>query len=112
MRGATAARSIAGGVCLVMPGPVLRAIGGADAADPTVRWLARLLGARYLAQAAVGWAITGARAARVGVAIEAAHAASMVPFVVGSHRHRRTAVVSATVAGAIALLELRTGEHP
>ncbi|WP_448627831.1 hypothetical protein [Geodermatophilus sp. URMC 64] len=56
-------------------------------------WVARVLGARLVAQSAVVLAVPDRRPVRVTAAVEALHATSMVPLL-GSPRYRRAAVIS------------------
>jgi hypothetical protein len=67
--------------------------------------VARLLGVRQVVQAVAlhRWPV---RAARWCAAVDALHGASMVLLATLSPRHRRPALLSAGVAGVLALLEL------
>jgi hypothetical protein len=75
-------------------------------------WAVRLLGARLLAQNAVLLARPSAPAARVATAVDALHAASMVPLL-AAPRYRRAASISGGVAAAWAgLATLATDGSP
>jgi hypothetical protein len=106
VRPATALRIGVGAACLGAPQKVVSAIGGLDRRDRSTLVVARLLGARMVAQAALDLA-AGRRVLALGVAVDLAHAASMVPVVALWPLHRRTAAVSAAAATATALLDLR-----
>ncbi|MBO0845920.1 MAG: hypothetical protein J2P22_10930 [Nocardioides sp.] len=80
-------------------------VGGPDREDPGVRLLARVLGLRLVLQAAADLAF-GPRTRRPGIAVDLAHAASMVPVIVRSEVHRRTALTSAAVAMSTVALDL------
>jgi hypothetical protein len=108
MRAATLARLAIGGPCLVAPARVLDVVGGPDRHDPTVRLLARLLGGRWVLQGC-GDLVLGRRSRVLGGVVDLTHAASMLPVIAGWSTHRRTATVSAAVASAIALLDVRAG---
>jgi hypothetical protein len=106
MRPATAVRFVTGALCLAAPRAVLAAIGGPDRDDPVTEVVARVLGGRLVLQAAADL-VLGARARGVGAAVDLTHAASMVPVAIRWREHRRTALVSASVATATAALDLR-----
>lgn len=110
MRAATAVRILLGSLLLAGPGPVLALVAGPDRHDDDLRVASRLLGGRLVVQAAVDVLLRG-RLQRLGTAVEAAHAASMVPVAVRSPRHRQTASVSAAVATALALADLSSTTH-
>jgi hypothetical protein len=107
VRAATPARLALGTACLIAPGPVLAVVGG-DAGRRTLL-LARVLGARLTLQAGADLAL-GRRTRSIDVILDLAHAASMVPLVVGSPVHRRSAGVSAALSTATAVLDLAS--HP
>ena len=56
-------------------------------------WVARVLGARLVAQSAVVLAVPARRTVRATAAVEALHAASMAPLL-RSPRYRRAALIS------------------
>lgn len=105
MRPPTLVRLVLGGVLVAAPGALLGGIHAPDRDDPRVLVVSRLLGGRLLLQAAVDLASRG-RMRRVGAAVEAAHALSMLPLVAGSSDHRRAATVSAAVALGLAVLDV------
>jgi hypothetical protein len=105
MRPSTVARLAVGTACLVGPGPVLRAVRAPDHADPRVRAVARVLGARLLAQAGLDLARPG-RSHRLDVGVEVTHAASMLPVALRSRTHRRAASASAAVATGLASCDI------
>ena len=94
-RGLAAAGATAGLVLLTRPQRVL------DAVAPTFprerAWLVRALGARMLVQHAVVLVRPGPGVVTSGTALDALHAASMLPFL-GSDRYGRAARISAAVA--------------
>jgi hypothetical protein len=107
VRAATLARLALGGVCLMAPDQVLDVVGGADRHDRTTRLVARVLGGRLVLQGGADL-VLGRRTRRLDAVVDLAHAASMVPLAVRWPAHRRTALVSAAAASAIALLDLGT----
>jgi hypothetical protein len=103
MSGVVALHGLYGSALLAAPGLLLHGVG--DPADRMARLAARVLGARHLGQAAL-FAATGARAARLGAAVDGLHAASMVLLGLAVPRHRRAAMASGAVAAALVALEL------
>jgi len=101
-------RGSLGLVELVAPTTVLRAI-RADPADRDERVTVRVLGARHLLQAVVTAARPTSGTRRAGVAVDAAHAASMLALAAASPSHRRAALCSATTAGALVVAGLWVG---
>ena len=77
---------------------------------------ARVLGARWLAQAALGAAAGGGKHARtvgrVDAAVEAAHAVSMVLLAATAPRWRRAALASAVLATGFAVADVRVASRP
>lgn len=67
--------------------------------------VARLLGARHLAQGVAVLAAGTARAHRLGGGVDALHAASMVPWAALTRTDRRYYVTSGAIAATLALLE-------
>lgn len=104
MSKAAAARLLVGGACVLSPGWVLAAVGAPDQHDRRVRLLARALGARMVVQG--GLEARDRHEPALDVAVELAHAASMLPVAMIWPRHRRSAGVSAAVAVGIAMLDL------
>ncbi|WP_330475189.1 hypothetical protein [Terrabacter sp. C0L_2] len=74
--------------------------------------VARILGARHLAQAVAVLATRGPDAHRFGGGVDALHAASMVPWAAAARSERRYYVTSGVVAAALALLEWRASRQP
>ena len=73
--------------------------------------VARVLGARHLAQAVAVLATGGVDAHRLGAGIDALHAASMVPWAMAARTERRYYVMSGVVATTLALLEWQTARQ-
>jgi hypothetical protein len=107
VRLATFLRLGLGSACLVSPDLVLDLVGGPDRDDPTTQLVARVLGGRMVLQGAADLTLRG-RSRGVGVAVDLAHAASMLPVAALWPAHRRTALVSAAAASTTALLDLRS----
>jgi hypothetical protein len=74
--------------------------------------VARILGARHLAQALAVLATGGRDAHRLGGGVDALHAASMVPWAAAARSERRYYVTSGVVAGALTLLEWQAARQP
>ena len=106
MRPATILRLGLGGTCLLLPDQVLDVVGGPDRHDPTTRVVARVLGGRQMVQGCADL-LLGRRTRGLDVVIDLTHAASMLPVALWWPDHRRTALVSAATAAAVALLDLR-----
>lgn len=99
-----AGRAAYGLVGLVAPGRLATLeLGRAPGRGATT--VARILGARHLAQGLAVLATGGADAHRVGAAVDALHAASMVPWSAAARTDRRYYVTSGVVAATLALLE-------
>jgi hypothetical protein len=98
-----ALHGLLGGVLLVAPGPLLRGVGGPS--DRSTRVVARVLGARHLAQA-VALRRHDRTAVGVGAATDVLHSASMLALASVSRPHRRVALASGIVAAALAAIEL------
>jgi hypothetical protein len=73
---------------------------------PAPAWIVRGLGARMILQGSLLRRWPSRRALQLGAGIDALHGASMVAVAHRSTDYRRTAHVSAAVAGISALLEL------
>jgi hypothetical protein len=99
------ARLMLGVVCVAVPHRLLAAVGGPDQEGPRAAEIARALGARWLVQAGLDAAL-GPRTRRVDVAVEVAHAASMLPAARIWPAHRRSALASAACAAGISLLDV------
>ena len=106
MRAATAARLGLGGACLAAPGELLGLLRSPDRDDRATQWVTRVLGARWVVQAAADLA-WGRRTRRADVVVELTHAASMLPAAAVWPARRRTALLSAAVASCLAALDLR-----
>ena len=109
MRAVTGGRLVVGGALLLAAGPALTLVGGPDRADHRVRTVARVLGGRLVLQG-LGALALGPRFHRAGLLVEFAHAASMLPIVALSERHRRSAAVSLLLATGLLLADVRAGE--
>jgi hypothetical protein len=98
-----------GAVLLVRP----RAVAGALTPEyPADRdWVARLLGARLVVQHAVVLALPDRTLVYGGVAVDALHALSMLPFT-GSATYRRAALISAGTTGASGALTAALAGRP
>ena len=72
--------------------------------DPGAVTAVRVLGARQLAQAAVGAADPSARLLALGAGADAAHALTMALLALADHSWRRPAMVSGLIAAAFAAL--------
>ncbi len=100
---AVAGARAAWGLALVaVPGPMVRLAGGEDSAR--ARGVARVLGARHVAQAALVGAGWGPATWPLGPAADAAHAATAVALAVADRRWRRVGAIDATVAGAFSVV--------
>ncbi len=108
MRAAPGARLGLGVGCLTSPRGVLAAVGSPDRDDPATQVVTRLLGVRLVLQATADL-VVGRRTRALDVVVELTHAASMLPVAAHWPSHRRTALVSAIVAGGIAALDLWPG---
>jgi hypothetical protein len=96
-----------GAVLVARPRPVVAALAPAYPADKD--WVVRLLGGRLVVQHALLLAAHDRPASYAGVAVDALHALSMLPFT-ASDRYRRAALVSAgTAAGSGALTAALAG---
>jgi hypothetical protein len=111
MRAATIARLGIGSACLLAPGRVLAIAGGPDRHEPLTQRVARVLGARWVLQGGAEL-VLGAGTRGVGVLVDLTHAASMLPVAARWPAHRRTALVSAALAAAIVVLDLRDVRWP
>jgi hypothetical protein len=92
---------VSGIALTVRPAAIARAVTRTGGTVPAT-WLVRVLGARSLLQGAVTLARPTRDVLAAGSAIDALHAASMLPVVVGLPRHRRAAAASAAVAASTA----------
>jgi len=99
----SAARSRALGAAQVGLGALLVARPTQVAAE-VPSWLVRVLGARGIVQGALTIAAPEPTTLALGASADAAHALSMVPFTIWSHRYRRAAAVSGGTAAVMAVL--------
>ena len=98
------ARAGYGAALLCAPGPMIRVCTGRSP-SLRARRVARVLGIRHLAQAAVtAWA-QGPEMVAVGSVIDLGHAASMLAFAAASQSFRRAELADAVVAAALAVAE-------
>lgn len=89
-------------VYLVAPSVVM----GADSESVAGRRVAVLIGVRYVLQSAVLRVLDVGALHRLGGWVDAAHAASMAGWWLGSTRHQRIAARQAAQASVFAILEL------
>jgi hypothetical protein len=94
-----------GAVAVVSPSLLLRLAQGPDGRDERVT--VRILGARYLAQAAAGLVLDGPRVRDVDAAVDLIHATTMVALATVAPAHRRLALLSAVTASGLAAADLR-----
>ncbi|WP_212996563.1 hypothetical protein [Winogradskya consettensis] len=92
-------------VLLTLPGHLLRA-GGGGPVPATAVAVARALGLRHLAQAALS---AGPTTVRLGALADTVHAGSCVGFALGSPRWRRVALADALIETGFAAAGLRSG---
>jgi len=98
-----AVRAGYGALLLGAPGPVIRLYTG-HRADPRTRLVARLLGARHLAQAMATAGPAGRVVLALGVEADLAHAASMVGLAGFDRARRRAGLVDAAAASSFAVV--------
>jgi hypothetical protein len=92
-------RAVWGGAMLFAPGPVLRRIHGVRVDGPSLA-VARVLGARHLAQATLSGLEPTAAVLALGVWVDSVHAASAVGLAVVDKSRVRAGLTDAVVAGA------------
>ncbi len=107
-----AVRAGYGAALLLVPGRVIRACTGSQAGSRT-RTVARVLGARHLAQAAVTLG-SGASAESLGLgaAVDITHAASMAVLALADRRVRRVTLTDALIETAFAAAGLSSAVPP
>lgn len=105
MRRADRARLALGALALARPGLPVRATGSRDGA--AVRRTVRVLGVRYVVQSLGGRRLHRAWVPEADAAVDLVHAASMLGLARLAPRHRRLALVSAALATAFAVVDLR-----
>lgn len=109
MRSATPRRSLgavqaaAGAVLLAAPAAVSAAVAGPGRQVPA--WLVRVLGARMLGQGCLLTALPADGVLLACTVAELLHGASMVAAAALAPQYRRSALVSASVAGLAALVQ-------
>jgi hypothetical protein len=99
-----ALHALLGGALLLAPDRLLAATG--ERPEPGTRVVARVLGGRHLAQGIALRLVADPSAAGVGGVVDGLHCASMVAAAALSRRHRRAAIASGLLAGALAAVEL------
>lgn len=102
MKALVVVRAAYGTLLLVAPDRVARLCTGSRA-DRRTRAVARLLGARHLAQAVGTAGAPGPGALALGVTVDLAHAASMVALAAWDRPRARGALVDAAAALSFAL---------
>ncbi len=100
-RWASVARAAYGATLLCAPGPIVRMLTG-ELTTPRVRTVARVLGARHLAQAAVCGVLPARGMIQAGTAADGLHSASMLVLAGAEPRLRRALLADAAVAAAFA----------
>jgi hypothetical protein len=110
VRASVALRLIWGSTLLFVPGQVLRIM---DRATPTAGAcrIVRVLGGRHVLQAAAEWRF-GARATRLGIAVDALHVATDFGFAGCDRRWRRAAGTDAAVTAGFVVLGLAQARCP
>lgn len=96
-----AAGRAAYGLALLSAPGLLAGLAGVPA-DHRARAVARVLGARQVAQAAATAAQPSTPVLRLGAGVDLAHALSMLVLAAADHRRRRAALTDAGVAAAFA----------
>lgn len=102
-RAFSAAQFALGVATLTRPGDVVGTLTPDGSAAPPP-WVVRVLGLRQVVQGTVGILRPTPSMAAWGAAVDASHAASLVPLMVFSPRYRAAAVASSGLAAAAALL--------
>jgi hypothetical protein len=99
------ARAGYGAALLCVPGPLIRACTGRSPSS-RARGMARVLGVRHLAQAAITAGAPGPEMFTVGSAIDLCHVASMLGLAAVDKSLRRAELADALVAAALAVAEV------
>ena len=110
MRGTAVGRAAYGALLLLASGATIRIITGGPA-DRASAVAGRVLGLRHLAQALIIQRAGTRNRLLAGVAIDAAHAFSMVGLAALDRNHRRLAALDAVLAGGLALNGLREARN-
>jgi hypothetical protein len=107
-----AVRAVYGAALLLVPGRVIRACTGNQAGART-RAVARVLGARHLAQVAVtAGSGPSAESLGLGAAVDIAHAASMAVLALADRRLRRVTLTDALIETAFAAAGVSSAVPP
>ncbi len=96
----SAGRGLYGLALLTAPGPLLTAVAGGVTPGGHECAVARVLGARHVAQALIG-AAAGRQSMAPGAAVDGLHAASMLAVAAGRPALRRAALADGTIAGIL-----------
>ena len=110
VRGQELVRAGWGLALLAAPDRVVAGMGVAQP-DARARVVARVLGARHLAQAAVTLARPTARCLQLGGMVDLAHAATGLALAVADSRYRRPALTDAAIATGFGVRGLQTGDR-
>ncbi|MBS2963341.1 hypothetical protein KGA66_09815 [Actinocrinis puniceicyclus] len=86
---------------LARPDALIR-FSSAHPADPQARRVARILGARHCAQAALVGSTRAPLAHRLATAVDVLHALSMAGLAVADRKYRRAAIIDGCIAAAFA----------
>jgi hypothetical protein len=105
-RSLATARGLYGATLLIVPAPLVRAAGGRHT-DPRARRVARILGLRQLAEAAVLATQPRGTLRVAGAAVDAVHALTALGVAAVDGRRRRLAIVNALTASAFAVAGCR-----
>jgi hypothetical protein len=98
------ARASYGAALLCAPGPIIGAVTG-QPPSPRARQVARVLGVRHLAQAAITAFNAGPEVVALGVVVDLLHAASMFAFAAVVPDLRQAELADALAATALAVAE-------
>jgi hypothetical protein len=98
------ARACYGTALLCAPGPIIGVVTG-QPPSPRSRQVARVLGVRHLAQAAVTAVNAGPEVVALGVVVDLLHAASMFAFAAAVPSLRRAELADALAATTLAVAE-------
>ena len=101
MRASAILRALLGSLYLVGPQWLPELLLGVRL-DSRARFVVRVLGARQLLQAALGIAVPSRLTLRLGSAVDALHAGSMLALAAVDSRRRGAALGDAAVAGSLA----------
>jgi hypothetical protein len=96
-----ASRAAFGAELLAAPGPLLRLLGG-HPADERAVVVARILGARQLAEAGLLWRFGRRWMMRAGALVDLIHAGTAAAAAAADAEHRRLAAINAVTALALA----------